>query len=105
MSSVIRIMIINSVLKRTLLLLEKVKGSALSERSFTEITLGNMTDSTIVLIWESFINKINNGRFVKNNKHIKDIINLINNFFIIKSEVNEITVVLADLKSSLFLSL
>ena len=48
---------------------------------------------------------MDNGRFIKNNKCIKDIINLINNFLVIKGKINKITIILISLKSLLFLSL
>ena len=47
---IIKIIIINSVLKKILLLLKKVKKSVLFERSFTEIILNNIINLTIILI-------------------------------------------------------
>ena len=48
---------------------------------------------------------MNSERFVKNNKYIKNVINLINNFLIIKDEIDKIIVILINLKflSSLLL--
>ena len=48
---------------------------------------------------------MDNKEFIKNNKYIKDIINLINNFLIIKSEINKVIMILINLKSLLSLSL
>ena len=48
---------------------------------------------------------MNSKRFIKNNKYIKNIINLINNFLIIKNGINKIIIILINLKSSLFLLL
>ena len=48
---------------------------------------------------------MNSEEFIKNNKYIKNIINLINNFLIIKDKVNKITIILINLKSLLFLLL
>ena len=48
--SIIKIIIINLILRKTLLLLKKVKKFILFKRFFTEITLNNITDSIIILI-------------------------------------------------------
>ena len=47
---IIKIIIVNSVLKRTLLLLKEIKRFILFKKSFTEIILGNITDLIIILI-------------------------------------------------------
>ena len=48
---------------------------------------------------------MNSKRFIKDNKYIKNVVNLINNFLIIKSEINKIIIILIDLKSLLSLLL
>ena len=49
-SSVIKVIIINSVLRKTLSLLKKIKKSILFKRFFIKIILGNITNLIIVLI-------------------------------------------------------
>ena len=48
---------------------------------------------------------MNNERFIKDNKYIKNIVNLINNFLIIKDKINKTIIILTDLKFLLFLLL
>ena len=48
---------------------------------------------------------MNNKEFVKNNKYIKNVINLTDNFLVIKSRINKVIIILTDLKSLLFLLL
>ena len=48
---------------------------------------------------------MNNGGFIKNNKYIKNVTDLTDNFLIIKNEIDKITMILTDLKSLSFLLL
>ena len=48
---------------------------------------------------------MNSKRFIKNNKYIKNITDLINNFLIIKDEIDKTIIILVNLKFLLFLLL
>ena len=48
--SIIKVIIINSILKKTLLLLKKVKRFILFKKSFIKLILSNITNLIIVLI-------------------------------------------------------
>ena len=48
---------------------------------------------------------MNNKEFIKNDKCIKDIVDLIDNFLVIKNRVNEVIIILTGLKFLLSLLL
>ena len=47
---IIKVIIVNLILRKTLLLLKEIKKSILFKKSFIKITLNNITNLTIVLI-------------------------------------------------------